>query len=135
MTKLVNGGIYILKNEAEPIQINKYDGKFKYHKGYCEKDEKGIDHVGCRIYEVTEDDVVRQIWRDKNGHEFEVGDVVVKLTESWNSKVGHELGRVIKIDGLKPTVEFENSTIKVWGCDLLIITPSKWNEYYSYLNE
>ena len=134
MVKLVENGIYFLKKEDEPICLRKINGKFCYYKGYCEKDEKGIDHVGCRRLEVTEDDVIKQLWRDRNGHDIEIGDIVVKLTEAHNSKVGHEIGRVIKIEGTKPTVEFEKHTIKVWSCDLLIITPEKFDEFYSFLN-
>ena len=132
--KLVENGIYILKN-GEEITPSKIDNKFYYYKGYCEKDDKGVDHVGCRRIEVTESDIVKQLWRDRNGHDLEIGDIVVKLTEAHNNKVGHEIGRVIEISGLKPTVEFENHVIKVWSCDLLIISPKKFDEYYPFLNK
>lgn len=133
MVKLVDGGLYVLKGEKEPIILNKINGKFLFHKGYCEKNADGITSVGCRVREITENDVERQIWRDHNKHEFEIGDIVVKLTETWNSKVGHELGKVVELNGKKVTVEFEHEAIKVWGCDLLIITPSKWSKYYKHL--
>ena len=134
MSKLVENGIYLLKN-GEEVQLSKVDGKFLYYKGYCEKDSEGVDHVGCRRIEVTENDIVKQLWRDRNGHDLEIGDIVVKLTEAYNSKVGHEIGRVVEISGRKPTVEFENHTIKVWSCDLLIITPEKFDKFYSFLNK
>lgn len=126
--KLQNKGNYLIEGEEKPIEaLEQPDGKFYYNK--IDKDNKNTYPA------ITESDVIRQVWLDRDRCELEVGDIVVYASSSWNSSsVTVNIGQIEELKGVRATVRWsEDNTSKVAPHNLTIITPEKIRKFYDFL--
>lgn len=126
--KLKHKGIYLLKGEEKPVEaLEKPNGEFYYVK------TKEDNTKTCP--DITEADVERQVWLDKDRRELEVGDIVVYASSSWNSSsVTVDIGQIEELKGVRATVRWsEDNTSKIAPHNLTIITPEKIRKFYDFL--
>lgn len=126
--KLQNKGNYLIEGEEKPIEaLEQPDGKFYYNK--IDKDNKNTYPA------ITESDVIRQVWLDRDRRELEVGDIVVYTSSSWNSSsVTVDIGQVEELKGIRATIRWsKDDTSKVAPHNLTIVSDRKIRKFYDFL--